>query len=131
MNRWYIPAFSLLAFILLVAAGCQTSRPTNQQLLNRDFTEMSDRELLEYYRQLDDRISDRDSGGGGFGFGFGMGMGFGFDGGAVGLGAGKGVTVDDPLEALQIKRNQVRLEMARRGLEPLPPKELPQQNRVP
>jgi hypothetical protein len=121
MKGLYLLVISLLAFTLLAAAGCQVSRPTNQQLLNRDFSEMSDRELLEYYRQLDDRISGRDSGGGSFGFGFGMGMGFGFDGGAVGVGAGKGVTVDDPLEALQIKRNQVRLEMARRGLEPLPP----------
>jgi hypothetical protein len=121
MNRWNILSISLLAFTLLVLAGCQTSRPTNQQLLNRDFTEMSDRELLEYYRQLDDRVSGRDSGGGGFGFGLGVGMGFGLDGGAVGIGASKGVAVDDPLEALQIKRNQVRLEMARRGLEPLPP----------
>ncbi len=121
MKGLYLLVISLLALTLLAAAGCQTSRPTNQQLLTRDFTGMSDRELLEYYRQLDDRISGRDSGGGGFGFGFGMGMGFGFDGGAVGVGAGKGVTVDDPLEALQIKRNQVRLEMARRGLEPLPP----------
>jgi hypothetical protein len=121
MKGLHLLAISLLTFALLAAVGCQSSRPTNRQLLERDYSQMTDQELLEYYRQLDDRISGRDAdGGGGGGFGFGVGMGFGFDGGAVGLGASKGVAGDDPLEALQFKRNQVRLELARRGLEPLP-----------
>jgi hypothetical protein len=123
MRRLFLPTLFVVAFALLFATGCSTSRPTNRQLLETEYTQMTDQELLDYYRQLDDRISGRDSGSGGLGFGLGVGMGFGLNGGAVGLGASKGVGGDDPVEALQIKRNEVRLELDRRGLEPLPTEE--------
>jgi hypothetical protein len=123
MDLVKMPMIFPLAFILLLALGCSTSGPTNRQLLETDYRQMTDQELLEYYQQLENRIAGQDSGGGGFGFGLGLGMGFGFDGGAVGLGASKGVGGDVPVEALQTKRNQVRLELNLRGLEPLPPEE--------
>lgn len=124
MKNIRIPTISLFALalplFLLFIAGCQTSRPSNEQLLRQEYSQMTDNELLAYYQQLNDRIAGRDSGGSRFGFGLGLGMGFGLNGGAVGLGASKGVGGSDPVDALKVKRNQVRLEIARRGLEPLP-----------
>ncbi|MEZ4600820.1 MAG: hypothetical protein R2940_13610 [Syntrophotaleaceae bacterium] len=125
MKRFCVPFLLPVLLFTLVATGCSTSRLSNQELLTTDYTDMTDQELVEYYRQLDDRIAGRESGGGGLGFGLGLGFGFGFDGGAVGLGASKGVGGETPVEALQIKRNDVRLELARRGLEPLPTDEGP------
>jgi hypothetical protein len=123
MKRFFLQALLLVIFIPLFMAGCAATRPTNHQLLTTDYSGMTDQELLEYYRQLEDRIAGREAAGGGMGFGLGLGFGFGFDGGAVGLGASKGVGGDAPAEALQPRRNDVRLELARRGLEPLPMEE--------
>jgi hypothetical protein len=120
MKKVFLPVLLLAVIIPLFTAGCAASRPSNRELLTTDYSQMKDQELLEYYRQLDDRIAGRESGGGGLGFGLGLGFGFGFDGGSVGLGASKGVGGDVPVEALQGRRNEVRLELARRGLEPLP-----------
>ncbi|MEZ4484370.1 MAG: hypothetical protein R2864_07140 [Syntrophotaleaceae bacterium] len=103
---------------LLTTLGCQSTQPSNKQLLQESYTQMSDPELLDYYQQLTERIAEPSSTGGGFGFGLGIGIGVGSSS-SVGLGASKGPEPDYATEALLQRRDQVRLEMARRGLEPL------------
>ncbi|OEU62486.1 MAG: hypothetical protein BA870_01210 [Desulfuromonadales bacterium C00003094] len=107
----------LLLSMLLTTVGCQSTQPTTKQLLQEDYLQMMDTELLIYYQQLVEGIEEPSSGGGGFGFGLGIGIGVGSSS-AVGLGASKGPEREYTTEALQQRRNQVRLELSRRGLEP-------------
>ncbi len=107
----------LLLSMLMITAGCQSTQPTTKQLSQKDYLQMTDVELLTYYQQLLEGIEEPNSGGGGFGFGIGVGIGVGSSG-TVGLGASKGPERAYTTEALQQRRNQVRLELARRGLEP-------------
>lgn len=108
----------LLLSTLLLAVGCQSAQPTSNQLMEEDYLHMTDVELLDYYQQLTTGIEEPNSGGSGFGFGLGIGVGLGSNS-AVGLGASKGPELEYSTEALQQRRNQVRLELARRGLEPV------------
>jgi hypothetical protein len=118
MQKKTLCLMTLLGLVLLTA-GCQTAQPTNAQLLQEDYALMADAELLSYYQQLTERIAAPSSGGGGFGFGLGIGVGLGSSS-TVGLGASKGPEPDYTTEALLQRRDQVRLELARRGLEPAP-----------
>lgn len=108
---------ALMLGMLLITIGCQSTQPSNRQLLQESYTQMTDAELLSYYQQLTERIAKPASGGGGFGFGLGIGIGVGSSS-SVGLGASKGPEPDYTTEALLQRRDQVRLELARRGLEP-------------
>lgn len=117
MKRTIAHLIILLLGMLLLTVGCQSTRPTTRQLLQEDYMQMTDAELLIYYQQLVEGIEEPSSGGGGFGFGIGVGIGVGSDS-SVGLGASKGPEREYSTEALQQRRNQVRLELARRGLEP-------------
>lgn len=107
----------LLLGFLLMTVGCQSGQPTTKQLLQEDYVQMTDTELLDYYQQLAEGIEEPNSGGSGFGFGLGVGIGVGSSS-TVGIGASKGPEREYSREALQQRRNQVRLELARRGLEP-------------
>lgn len=113
ITRWIV----LLLSMLLTTVGCQSTQPTTKQLLQEDYMQMTDAELLDYYQQLAEGIENPTAGGGGFGFGLGVGIGVGSSS-SVGLGASKGPEREYTTEALQQRRNQVRLELARRGLEP-------------
>ncbi len=103
--------------MLLITIGCQSTQPSNRQLLQESYLQMTDAELLDYYQQLTERIAEPSSGDGGFGFGLGIGIGVGSSS-TVGLSASKGPEPDYTTEALLQRRDQVRLELARRGLEP-------------
>lgn len=116
MKRTIARLMILLLSMLLITVGCQSAQPTTRQLLQEDYVQMTDTDLLAYYQQLVERIEEPTSGGGGFGFGMGVGIGVGS--GAVSLGASKGPEREYSTEALQQRRNQIRLELARRGLEP-------------
>lgn len=118
MKRTIAHLMILLLGMLLLTVGCQSTRPTTKQLLQEDYVQMTDAELLIYYQQLVEGIEEPHSGGGGFGFGIGVGFGIGGDS-AVGLGASKGPEREYSTEALKQRRDQVRLELARRGLEPV------------
>lgn len=106
----------LLLGLLVLSVGCRSNTPTSGQLLQEDYHQMTDSELLDYYQQLLERIEEPGGGAGGFGFGIGLGVGGGS--GGVSLGASTGPQPTPSTEALQQRRNQVRLELARRGLEP-------------
>lgn len=108
---------ALMLGMLLTTIGCQSTQPSNRQLLQESYLQMTDIELLDYYQQLTERIAEPSSGGSGFGFGLGVGIGVGSSS-TVGLGASKGPEPDYTTEALLQRRDQVRLELARRGLEP-------------
>lgn len=116
MHKTTATLMILLFGLLLLSVGCRSSQPTSGQLLQEDYLQMTDTDLLTYYQQLLERIEEPGGGGGGFGFGLGLGIGGGS--GGVSLGASKGPQPTPPTEALQQRRNQVRLELARRGLEP-------------
>ena len=118
MNRKIARLMILLLSTLLLNVGCQSTQPTTKQLLQEDYVQMTDAELLNYYQQLVEGIEEPNSGGGGFGFGLGIGIGLGSNS-SVGLGASKGPEREYTTEALQQRRNQVRLELSRRGLEPV------------
>jgi len=118
MKRTIAHLMILLLSMPLITVGCQSTRPTTKQLLQEDYVQMTDAELLDYYQQLVEGIEEPNSGGSGFGFGLGVGIGVGSSS-SVGLGASKGPEREYSTEALQQRRNQVRLELARRGLEPV------------
>jgi hypothetical protein len=118
MKRTIARLMILLLSMLLLTVGCQSTQPTTKQLLQEDYIHMTDAELLDYYQQLAEGIEEPNAGGSGFGFGLGVGIGVGSSS-SVGLGASKGPEREYSTEALQQRRNQVRLELARRGLEPV------------
>lgn len=101
----------LMVTVLLAACA---GRMAARSLLAEDYAIMSDEELLVYYDQVSEAIEKEEGGAGGFGLGLGLGVGS----GSFSMGASQGVYVDDPAEQLRVRRNQVRLELARRGLQP-------------
>lgn len=111
-NRSYLWTAGWIVLALLLTA-CASGRSA-RSLLEEDFAAMGDQELLVYYDQLNEAIAKEEGGAGGFGLGLGVGVGS----GNFSLGASQGMYVDDPTEALRARRNQVRLELARRGLQP-------------
>ncbi|ABA87457.1 hypothetical protein Pcar_0196 [Syntrophotalea carbinolica DSM 2380] len=110
-NRGFRNGAGLLILMLLMVA-CASG--ASRSLLKDDYVAMTDQELVVYYDQLNEAIAKEEGGAGGFGLGLGLGVGS----GSFSLGASQGMYVDDPTEELRVRRNQVRLEMARRGLEP-------------
>jgi hypothetical protein len=106
----WMTAWLMVTLLLAACAGKMSAR----SLLNEDYAAMSDGELLVYYDQVSEAIEKEAGGAGGFGLGLGLGVGS----GSFSVGASQGMYVDDPTEQLRVRRNQVRLELARRGLEP-------------
>jgi hypothetical protein len=111
-------AFSKLALLLcawlLLGTACLGRGPSPGALLRQDFTAMDNAELVRYYQSLNDAIAGQRGGRTGFGLGVGVGVGS----GSVAVGASQGIRLDDPTDALRARRNQVRLELDRRGLTP-------------
>jgi len=109
--RHIIILFIVLSALLMVS-GCAG---TGTGILDRDFTGMSDEELLKYYYQLEEEIaecerqSDRASVGIGTGFGR-RGIGFGF-------GISRDIA-DCNADALRERRVDVRLQLKKRGINP-------------
>ena len=106
----WITAWFVAMMLLAACAGRMSAR----SLLDEDYAAMSDEELLVYYDQVSEAIAKEEGGAGGFGLGLGLGVGS----GSFSVGASQGMYVDDPTEQLRVRRNQVRLELARRGLQP-------------
>jgi hypothetical protein len=102
----------LLAMVLMGSACAAGS--SARALLQEDYATMNNQELLIYYDQLNTAITKQESGVDGFGFGLGLGVGS----GSFSVGASQGTYIEDPTEALRQQRNRVRLELARRGLQP-------------
>jgi hypothetical protein len=107
-------SYFMIGGLLLVCAllACATA---DSELLARDYTQLSDEDLLRYYYDLDEEIArcerqaDRASVGVGTGV-FGRGVGF-------GVGYRQGVATCDS-QALRQRRIDVRMALKRRGLNP-------------
>lgn len=106
----WMTALLVVTVLLVACAGRMAAR----SLLEEDYVAMKDEELLVYYDQISEAIAKEEGGAGGFGLGLGLGIGS----GSFSVGASQGMYVDDPTEQLRVRRNQVRLELARRGLQP-------------
>ncbi|APG24569.1 MULTISPECIES: hypothetical protein [Syntrophotalea] len=111
-DKRFLWTMGLLALLLLASACAAGS--SARALLQEDYAAMNNQELLIYYDQLNAAIAKQEGGAGGFGFGVGLGVGS----GSFSVGASQGTYIEDPTEALRQQRNRVRLELARRGLQP-------------
>lgn len=106
----------------LLAAGCaaSTARET-EALLVQEYRSMNNEELLRYYFQLTDQIVrvERQGRSTGVGVGIGTGVGIGSRSGAgVGVGVSRGIGGGSIAEELRERRNEVRVELSRRGVQP-------------
>lgn len=97
---------------LLLASGCASSSSRTAELLGREYAVMSDAELEAYYLQLNDEIARTEREATGTRVGVGVGS------YPVHIGASTGVSRGSVAEELRERRNEVRLEMTRRGLRP-------------
>ena len=114
MNRLFlITAILIVPFFLLSCSG------KREELLSKDYTKMSDDELLKYYYQLEDEITkcEHRSSGSSVGIGGGRGWGSGGGFGGVGVGVSKGIGGCDA-DDLRERRIDVRLALKKRGLNP-------------
>ncbi|MCJ7773183.1 MAG: hypothetical protein MUP22_08635 [Desulfobacterales bacterium] len=103
----------LLPLFMLSCSG------TQEELLGKDYTKMSDDELLKYYYQIEDEIAkcENKSSGASVGIGGGRGWGSGGGFGGVGVGVSKGVGGCES-DDLRNRRIDVRLALKKRGLNP-------------
>ena len=109
-------AKAALLLSLLLPLGCASHTAKTNALLERDYQTMTDQELTLYYYQLQDQIEIVDNSAGSprvsLGFGFGS---YGRHSG-TGVGLSSDLPQPAPSQDLRERRNQVRLEMQRRGL---------------
>lgn len=103
-------AVAVLIFLLL--AGCAGIGARTQDLLAQDYHAMNDLEIQTYFYQLNDQIAYEERAARGTSVGAGAGT------GPVSVGVSKGVTRGRIAEDLRERRNEVRAELARRGLRP-------------
>ncbi len=102
----------LCAMTALVVCGCAGHQ---KELLSKDYTIMTDDELLRYYYELNDEISEcvnRSSSAS-----VGIGTGYFFHRPGLGLGLSRGVPTCNP-DKLRQRRIDVRVEIQHRGLNP-------------
>jgi hypothetical protein len=101
-----------LLLISLVLAGCAPHARRTAELLEQDYKEMPDEQLLHYYYQLSDQIArvERAQQGTSVGVGYGR--------APVSIGVGTGVARGVVAEDLRDRRTEVRTELALRGLQP-------------
>jgi hypothetical protein len=102
----------ICAIAVLALCGCAGY---NRDLLDRDYTAMTDEELLTYYYDLSSAIDrcSRDPGRATVGVGSGFGLGR----LGVWLGLSRGIAACDPQRLIQ-RQARVRLELQQRGLSP-------------
>ncbi len=105
--------------IFLIPLFLLSCSSTREELLSKDYTKMSDDELLKYYYQVEDEIAkcENRSSGASVGIGGGRGWGSGGGFGGVGVGVSKdvgGCNADD----LRTRRIDLRLALKKRGLNP-------------
>ena len=103
-------ALAVLAFMLL--AGCAGVGARTQDLLAKDYHSMNDMEIQTYFYQLNDQIAREERAAGGTSVGVGVGT------GPVSVGVSQGVMRGRIAGDLRDRRNEVRAELARRGLRP-------------
>lgn len=98
--------------VALLVGGCAGHQ---KELLSKDYTAMTNDDLLRYYYDLNDEISrcvNESSG-----VSVGVGTGYFLHRLGVGLGLSRGVPTCNP-DKLRRRRTDVRIEMQHRGLNP-------------
>lgn len=103
---------ALLSILLLLTASCAGTSARTQELLEKQYQTMNDQELIAYYYQLNDQIAREERASTGTSVGLGVGR------GPIGVGVSQGVSRGRIAEDLRDRRNQVRTELTRRGLQP-------------
>ena len=117
--RWGTILF--LVVILGLLPGCAKDHSVkNKELLSQNYQTLSDDDLTLYYYELEDQIKAVERGQDNSSFSFGLGMGsYGSNSGGSGR---VGVTTSgdhaDASKNLLNRRNEVKLEMKKRDLEP-------------
>jgi hypothetical protein len=119
----YLDRLRLAQFVILILlvglVGC-AGKTRTQELLVKDYVAMSNDDLLLHYYQLEDQIvvDERASTGSSVSLGLGTGLfrsGSHFGGGlGISTGVGSQVTATE----LRDRRNEVRLELRKRGVNP-------------
>ena len=99
--------------VIIIVGGCVA---TGQDILTRDYSKMSDEELLRYYYELEEEIDKCEHRSTGTAIGFGTGFGIGRRAG-MGFGVNHGVYECDSTH-LRDRRIEVRLALKKRGLNP-------------
>jgi len=109
----------LIALLFIIPGMLLSCAGTQEELLSKDYTKMSDDELLKYYYQLEDEIAKCENKSSGASVRVGGGHGWGSHGGfgGVGVGVSKGIGGCDS-EDLRNRRVDVRLALKKRGLNP-------------
>lgn len=105
-------AMATLLLIALIMIGCSSHASRTNELLEQDYKAMPDEQLLHYYYQLNDQIARVESSQRGTSIGVGYGR------APVSIGVGTGVARGAVAEELRERRNEVRTELASRGLRP-------------
>lgn len=119
-GRFALAALALIVFGLALLS-CSGHRARNQQLLETDYRALPDDRLLLYYYELEDQIEivERQGVEPRISLGFGLST----YGSGTSVGSGLGVSTSArptgrAAHALRQRRNDVRLELQRRGLSP-------------
>lgn len=110
----------LMALVVATTlAGC-ADKSKKQELLARDYLSLPNDELLLYYYQLEDQIVAEERSSSGVSVGVGLGMGS-FGGGSIrsgGIGVSTGTGSRAVASDLRDRRNEVRIELQKRGIAP-------------
>ncbi|MBD1400134.1 hypothetical protein [Pelovirga terrestris] len=109
-----------LLFLLVALAGCAGHATRTQELMATDYLQLDNDALLLHYYEVEDQItlSEQRRSSPSVSLGFGLGS----YGGSSSVGAGVGVStpIGQPETAADLRahRNQVRLELQKRGVAP-------------
>jgi len=112
----------ILLSLLLVGflSGCADHSARNQELLAKNYLSLSNDDLILYYYQLEDQIEvvERRKSKPSISLGFGLGR-FGHSSaGSAGVGVSTGGSKQSVATNLRDRRNEVKLELQHRGINP-------------
>ncbi|MDX2479861.1 MAG: hypothetical protein QNK24_05945 [Desulfuromusa sp.] len=115
---------AILLLLLLVGflSGCAgvDHSAKNQELLAENYHSLSNDDLILYYYKLEDQIAvvERKKNNSSISLGFGLGSYGNSSASSAGVGVSKGGSTQDVATNLRDRRNEVKLELQHRGLNP-------------
>lgn len=117
---WLLSSLVMFVILAMTLAGCAAKATRTQELIAKDYVEMTNDDLLLYYYQIEDQIEAEESRSTGSSVSVGIGTGFFGSGSHLGGGVGvsTGVGQRETAAELRDRRNAVRLELQKRGLQP-------------
>lgn len=113
----------LVSFVMLslgLVSGCANHKAKTKELLAQDYHQLADGQLTLYYYQLEDQIDvvEQRRTGSSVSFGLGRGSYGHHSGSSGGIGVSTGVSKKNVATELRNRRNEVKLEMKKRGISP-------------